>query len=188
MRITIRRTDNLEIGLKSGLALNLFVCSLALFSGCASAHSKQGVENPFPQQIGSTVSDDFADGDAYEQIVAQLVDHIEDGVQVLAAVNDADTAKQAAGMFVEASGRVVDLRQRMLAENPRDVIPPKVLIVYGPRYFFARLETEQQLKRIKKLDPEVHLPLKSVLTRLDDRVKQIEKEYEEAKDRAKQGG
>ncbi|MEO0475318.1 MAG: hypothetical protein AAF085_04990 [Planctomycetota bacterium] len=119
--------------------------------------------------------------DEYEQIVARVMHHLEDGAFVLSHVQDEASAKRAAGMFVEASDRVVSLRRQMLEANPEDRIPPYIVIAYGPRYFFVRFETDQQVKRIKAMDEAVSQPLRDVLGRLDKRVEKVEDEFDAEK-------
>lgn len=162
--------------------------SLLISFGCAIRPQPDLTGDPFPGQIGAPRPIDPAEMDAYERIIAQIMYHIEDGVLVLSCVDDAESARRAAGMFVEASDRVVMLRRQMLEANPRDKIPASIIVGYGPRYFLARFETERQLKRIKALDETVHQPLRDVLTRLDKRVDRVEDTFEEAEKLGGKGG
>eukprot|EP00752_Nemacystus_decipiens_P016603 g14843.t1 len=171
-----------------GLAPHFLIGLAVLCCGCQMGPGGFETSQAYPPQIGAPRPSDLSDADPYERVVAQIVGHLEDGALVLAMVEDAGSARLAAGMFIEASDRVLGLRSEMLDQNPRDALPPRVLAAYGPRYFFARIETERQLDRIRQLPPEVHEPLDAVLKRLDGQMKQLEKQYKEREGGGQQGG
>jgi len=156
-------------------------------AGCSFRPGPLPVGMGFPAQIGAPRENDVSNMDAYEQVVVQLMNHLEDGVRVLGSVEDVPSSKRAAGMFIEASGRLVDLRRQMLKINPHDVIPPDIILNYAPRYFMARVETERERSRIKALDPEAHKPLEHVLNRIKEELDQVKKEIE-AEDKQESGG
>ena len=149
-------------------------------------HSADGTG--FPAQIGTPRQIDVSKMDGYEQTIVRLMDHIEDGILVLANVEDAGTAKYAAGMFIEASGRILDLRLQMLKATPDSGVPADIIVAYGPRYLLARVEVERQLLRIKAMDSEVHQPLETVILRIKDDLDQVKKDFEAEKEKAEKSG
>jgi len=133
--------------------------------GCVSHQADPGVA--LPARIGEPRDRDTTGMEAFEVIAVKLMDHMADAAKVLSSVEDTASSQYAAGMADEAIERFVTLRQDLEeADKTRKISSAELIFKYGTRYLWSKHALEQQISRIKRLDPAAGGPVLEAISRL----------------------